>query len=75
MILDNLFKIIKSNFDEKNNTPLTFEKSSVRGEWKFEYTIKKLEMSDSYSSNSVEKISKNELKTIIEESGLLDAEK
>jgi len=37
--------------------------------------IKKLEMSDSYSSNSVEKISKNELKTIIEESGLLDAEK
>ena len=37
--------------------------------------IKKLEMSDSYSSNLVEKISKNELKTIIEESGLLDAEK
>jgi len=37
--------------------------------------IKKLEMSDSYSSNSVEKISKNELKTIIEESGLLDVEK
>ena len=37
--------------------------------------IKKLEMSDSYSSNSVEKISKNELKTIIKESGLLDAEK
>ena len=42
MILDNLFKIIKSNFDAKNNTPLTFEKSSVRGEWKFEYTVKKL---------------------------------
>ena len=37
--------------------------------------IKKLEMSDSYSSNLVEKISKNELKTIIEESGLLDVEK
>ncbi len=37
--------------------------------------IKKLEMSDSYSSNSVEKISKNELKKIIEESGLLDIEK
>ena len=37
--------------------------------------IKKLEMSDSYSSNLVEKISKNELKKIIEESGLLDVEK
>jgi UDP-N-acetylglucosamine 4,6-dehydratase/UDP-glucose 4-epimerase len=37
--------------------------------------IKKLEMSDSYSSNLVEKISKNELKKIIEESGLLDIEK
>jgi hypothetical protein len=32
-------------------------------------------MSDSYSSNLVEKISKNELKKIIEESGLLDIEK
>ena len=37
--------------------------------------IKKLEMSDSYSSNLVEKISKNELKKIIEESGLLGSEK
>ena len=37
--------------------------------------IKKLEMSNSYSSNLVEKISKNELKKIIEESGLLDVEK
>ena len=37
--------------------------------------IKKLEMSDRYSSNSVEKISKNELKKIIEESGLLGSEK
>ena len=35
--------MMKSIFDEKNNTSLTFEKSSVKGEWKFEYTIKKLE--------------------------------
>ena len=37
--------------------------------------IKKLEVPDSYSSNLVEKISKNELKKIIEESGLLNTEK
>ena len=37
--------------------------------------IKKLEMPNSYSSNLVEKISKNELKKIIEESGLLDVKK
>ena len=36
--------------------------------------IKKLEMSDSYSSNLVEKISKDELKKIIEESGLLESD-
>jgi len=34
--------------------------------------IKKLEMSDSYSSNLVEKLSKDELKKIIEESSLLE---
>tara|TARA_B100000029_G_scaffold42214_1_gene39226 strand:+ start:14166 stop:15182 length:1017 start_codon:yes stop_codon:yes gene_type:complete len=36
--------------------------------------IKKLEMSDSYSSNLVEKLSKDELKKIIEESSLLESD-
>mgnify|MGYP001063687738 CR=1 FL=1 len=36
---------------------------------------KKLEMSGTYSSNIVEKISKNELITIIEDSGVLNGEK
>ena len=55
--------IIFSPFRETNEI-----KSSYPG-------IRKLEISDSYSSNSVEKISKNELKKIIEESGLLNNEK
>ena len=42
MIIDKLFKMIKSIFDEKNNTQLTFKKSSKDDEWKFEYTIKKM---------------------------------
>ena len=34
--------MMKSIFDEKNNTTLNFEKSSKDDEWKFEYTIKKM---------------------------------
>ena len=34
--------MIKIIFDEKDNTPLDFKKSSKDDEWKFEYTIKKM---------------------------------
>lgn len=58
---------------EYNNKYIVFSPFKEVKEIKSNYpNIKKLEMSDTYSSNSVNKIPKNELKKIIQESGILE---
>jgi UDP-N-acetylglucosamine 4,6-dehydratase/UDP-glucose 4-epimerase len=61
---------------EYENKYIIFSPFKEISEIKANYNnIKKLEMSDTYSSNSVEKIPKNELKKIIQELGILNMEK
>ncbi len=58
---------------ELDNKYMLFNPSKTENEIKNNYpNIKKVEFSDAYSSNTVEKISKNELKEIILKSGLLE---
>jgi len=61
---------------EYDNKYIIFSPFKEVNEIKANYpNIKKLEMSDTYSSNIVEKIPKNELITIIEDSGMLNIQK
>ena len=61
---------------EYENKYIIFSPFKEISEIKANYNnIKKLELSDTYSSNSVEKIPKNELKKIIQELGIPNMEK